>query len=238
MNKPFNAGRLVLAVALALAAGSAVAADHVPGYVTSSTGGAVTDASGNCWKTSGWTPAQAAAPCDAVPQAAAPVAPLAAQEQAPAAPSTVIEKVNLSSDVLFEFDKAVLRPEGRAKLDELATRLADARVDRIDVVGHADRIGKEQYNEELSQRRAEAVREYLAQTARVDQGQVQAEGRGESDPVTGDQCRNMGPERKSNRKLVDCLQPDRRVDVEVLGSREVAAGNSATPSSGSSAPAR
>jgi OOP family OmpA-OmpF porin len=236
MNKPFNAGHLVLAVALALAAGSAAA--QVPGYVTQNGSGAVTDSSGNCWKTGGWTPAQAAAPCDAVPRAAAPASPLAAQEPAPApAPSTVIEKVNLSSDVLFEFDKAVLRPEGRAKLDELATRLADARVDRIEVVGHADRIGKEQYNEQLSQRRAEAVREYLAQTARVDQGQVQAEGRGESDPVTGDQCRNMGPERKSNRKLVDCLQPDRRVDVEVLGSREVA-GTAATPSSGSSAPTR
>ncbi len=232
MNKPFNAGRLMLAVALALAAGSAAAADHVPGYVTGTGGGAVTDASGNCWKTSGWTPAQAAAPCDAVPQAAAPVAPLAAQEAAPP-PSTVIEKVNLSSDVLFEFDKAVLRPEGRAKLDELATRLGDARVDRIDVVGYADRIGSDQYNEELSQRRAEAVRDYLAQSARVDQGQVQAEGRGEADPVTGDRCRNMGPERKSNKKLVDCLQPDRRVDVEVLGSREVA-GNAGTPSSGGS----
>jgi OOP family OmpA-OmpF porin len=136
--------------------------------------------------------------------------------------------------VLFEFDKAVLRPEGRAKLDELATRLGDARVDRIDVVGHADRIGKEQYNEELSQRRAEAVRDYLAQSARLQENQVQAEGRGESDPVTGDRCRNMGPERKSNKKLVDCLQPDRRVDVEVLGSREVAAGNAGTPSTGSS----
>ncbi|MGE5640970.1 MAG: OmpA family protein [Clostridia bacterium] len=230
MNKPFHAGRLVLAAALALAAGSAAA--QVPGYVTHNGSGVVTDSSGNCWKSGGWTPAQAAAPCDAVPRAATAVAPLAAQEAAPA-PSTVIEKVNLNSDVLFEFDKAVLRPEGRAKLDELATRLGDARVDRIDVVGHADRIGTEQYNEELSQRRAEAVRDYLAQSARVDQSQVQAEGRGESDPVTGDRCRNMGPERKSNKKLVDCLQPDRRVDVEVLGSREVA-GNAGTPSSGAS----
>ena len=230
MKTPFKPGRAVLAVALALAAGGAWAA--VPGYVTGTENGAVTDSSGNCWKTSGWTPEMAAAPCDAVPRAAAPVAPLAAQEPAPP-PSTVIEKVNLESDVLFEFDKAVLRPEGRAKLDELATRLADARVDRINIVGHADRIGKDQYNEDLSQRRAEAVQQYLAQSARLEPQQIEAQGVGEADPVTGDKCRNLGPERKSNRKLVDCLQPDRRVDVEVLGSREVAQ-NPSTPSSGSS----
>ena len=234
MKTPFKPGQAVLAAVLALASGAALA---VPGYVTTAGDGAVTDSSGNCWKTGDWTAAKAAAPCDAVPRAAAPVAPLAEQEAPPPAPSTVIEKVNLNSDVLFEFDKAVLRPEGRAKLDELATRLADARVDRIEVVGHADRIGSEQYNENLSQRRAEAVQQYLSQTAHVDPQQVQAEGRGEADPVTGERCAHMGPERKSNKKLVECLQPDRRVEVEVLGSREVAATPQA-PSSGSSAPSR
>jgi OOP family OmpA-OmpF porin len=232
MTTPFSPCRAVLAVALALGAGSALA---VPGYVTSTGNGAVTDSSGTCWKTGDWSPDKAAAPCDAVPRAAAPAAPLALQEQPPAPPSTVIEKVSLNSDVLFEFDKAVLRPEGRAKLDELATKLKDARVDRVEIAGYADRIGKEQYNEDLSRRRAEAVQEYLSQSAALSPQQLQAQGHGEANPVTGDQCKNMGPERKSNRKLVDCLQPDRRVEVEVLGSRETASGSAGTPSSGSSA---
>jgi OOP family OmpA-OmpF porin len=239
MTKPFTLTRAALAVSLALAAGAAGA---VPGYVTSTEESrAVTDASGNCWRTGDWAPDKAAAPCDAVPRAAAPAAPISATEKpvepapiAAAPPSTVIEKVTLSSDVLFEFDKAELRPEGRQKLDELAANVKDARVDRIEIVGHADRIGSEKYNEQLSQKRAEAVQAYLAQKVNEPQ-RIQAEGRGEAQPVTGNECAKMGPERKSNRKLVDCLQPDRRVDVEVLGQREVAA-TPGTPSTGSSAP--
>jgi len=79
---------------------------------------------------------------------------------------------------------------------------------------------------------AQAVKAYLAQKG-VNEQRVQAEGRGESQPVTGDQCKNMGPERKKNAKLVACLQPDRRVEIEVLGSREVA-GTGGTPSSAGS----
>src|SRR4051812_45206056 len=101
MTTPFKPSQVFLAEALALAAGAAGA---VPGYVTRGEANAVTDSSGICWKISDWTPDKAAAPCDAVARAATPVAPLAQQEQPPAAPSTVIEKVNLSSDVLFEFD--------------------------------------------------------------------------------------------------------------------------------------
>jgi OOP family OmpA-OmpF porin len=232
MTKCLKPSQAALAVTLALVAGAAGA---VPGYATTAGNGAITDSSGHCWKTGDWTPDKAAAPCDAVPRAATPAAPLAVQEQppAPVAPPTVIEKVSLNSDVLFEFDKSVLRPEGRAKLDELATRLGDARVDRVEVAGYADRIGKEKYNEQLSQRRAEAVQEYLAQSAKLAPQQVQAEGRGEANPVTGQQCAKMGPERKSNKKLVDCLQPDRRVEIQVLGSREVA-GTPGAPSSGAS----
>src|SRR6185369_13043373 len=127
MRKQLKPSRAALAVALALVAGSAAA---VPGYVTSTGDGAITDSSGNCWRTGDWTTDKAAAACDAVPRAAAPAAPLAAREAPPPpppaaapAPSTVIEKVSLSSDVLFEFDKAELRPEGRQKLDELANNI-------------------------------------------------------------------------------------------------------------------
>ncbi len=230
MRKPFHPSQALLAVSLALFAGAASA---VPGYATTGENGAITDTTGHCWRTGDWTPDKAASPCDAVPHAAA-AEPLAEREQ-PAAPppSNVIEKVDLSSDVLFDFDKATLKPGGKQKLDEVAQKVKDARVDEVQVDGYADRIGSEQYNEKLSQKRAEAVRSYLAEQG-IPSDKVQAEGHGKADPVTGDQCDNMGPARKSNKKLVACLQPDRRVQIEVRGSRETAANPSGSPSSGSS----
>src|SRR5688572_26239752 len=150
-----------------------------------------------------------------VPQAAPAPTPIAAEP-----PRPVIEKVTLSSDVLFEFNKATLRPEGQQKLDELAGRISDANIDEIVAIGHADRIASENYNQKLSEDRAKAVKAYL-----VDKGMreqlVKAEGKGESQPVTD--CRKMGPERGNNKKLVECLQPDRRVEIEVFGTRETAA---------------
>jgi OOP family OmpA-OmpF porin len=144
---------------------------------------------------------------------AVPPAPIAA---APVAPAPVIEKVTLQSDVLFEFDKAELRPAGRDELDQLAERIKDAQVESVLAVGHADRIGPEQYNEKLSAERAEAVKQYLAQKG-VEQQRVQAQGLGESQPVTGDQCKGV-----KGSKLISCLQPDRRVEIEVRGTRETA----------------
>jgi OOP family OmpA-OmpF porin len=135
---------------------------------------------------------------------------------APVAPAPVIEKVTLQSDVLFEFDKAELRPAGRDELDQLAERIKDAQVESVLAVGHADRIGPEQYNEKLSAERAEAVKQYLAQKG-VEQQRVQAQGLGESQPVTGDQCKGV-----KGSKLISCLQPDRRVEIEVRGTRETA----------------
>jgi OOP family OmpA-OmpF porin len=223
--------RSTLAAALALVAGAAIA---VPGYVTDGSGNAVMSGSGTCWKTGDWAPDKAREPCDAVPRAATP-APVAQAERAePVAaapveqPAPVIQKLTLSTDVLFAFNKAELRPGGAQKLDDLADRAKGADVDRVVVVGNADRIGSEEYNQELSEKRAMAVKEYLASKG-VEADRVQAEGKGKSDPVTGDQCRNMGKENNRNQKLISCLQPDRRVDVELLGSREEA------PSSGSSA---
>ena len=237
--KPFKVSQAAAAVVLALAAGAAGA---VPGYATDSGNGNVVSGSGLCWRTGDWTPDKAAAPCDAVPRAAVPVPPVVQEQKpafaplaAPAAPPTVIEKITLESDVLFEFDKADLRPEGQAKLDELARTAQGARVEQVVIVGHADRIASEKYNQDLSERRAEAVKRYLAARG-VDESRVQAQGRGEKEPVTGSDCAKMGPERGSNRKLVQCLQPDRRVEVELLGQREVASGSGAAPSSGTSAP--
>jgi OOP family OmpA-OmpF porin len=204
------------------------------GYVGSGAGVVATNPFGLCWRAgSEWTPDKAASPCDAVPRAAvAPVpvvkaepppapAPLAAA--APAPEPVVIEKITLSTDVLFGFNKSELTPAGQQKLDDLAKQAQGANVERVVLTGHADRIGSEDYNQELSEARAQAVADYLSSKG-VDKNHLQVAGKGESEPVTGDQCKRMGKESNKNQKLIACLQPDRRVDAELLGSREQTAG--------------
>jgi OOP family OmpA-OmpF porin len=236
--------RYVSGAALAVSlAGFAAAAFAVPGYVTFGPDNAVVNSVGQCWKTSDWTPDKAVAPCDPVPQAAVAVAPVAVTAPPPApvepvaaaplAPPPVIEKVALNTDVLFEFDSATLLPGGKKKLDEVADSAQGAEVDKVVVVGHADRIGSDQYNQQLSEKRAEAVKTYLAQKG-ADEQRIEAEGRGKAEPLTGNECDKLGKPRKSNSKLVACLQPDRRVDIELLGSREVAGGTSTPASAGAS----
>lgn len=242
-SKPGAAARYATGAALAasLAALTGAAFAAAPGYVTSGGGDyAVTDSSGNCWKTSGWTANDAREPCDAMARAATP-APATVAEEAPKpvepapvamAEPTVIQKLNLSTDVLFEFDSAKLKEAGKRKLDELAQTAQGAEVSQVQIVGFADRIGSEKYNQQLSEKRAQAVKEYIAQ-AGASADRVQAEGRGKDSSITGDECDKMGPARKSNRKLVACLQPDRRVEIQVLGQRETA-GNETPSSAGTS----
>ena len=242
-----------IAITAALAALSSAALAQAPtqpttnsGYVQSSSGQFARGAFGQCVRTGYWNAALAADPCDATARAGLQPAAVARPEPVPqaqpapivaAVPRPVLEKVTLSSDVLFEFNKAQLRPEGREKLDELAGRIRDANVEEVVAVGYADRIASENYNQKLSEERANAVKVYL-----VDKGLkpevVKTEGKGESQPVTGDDCKKMGPERASNKKLVECLQPDRRVEIEVFGTREVAGtatGGAGTGASGSGA---
>jgi OmpA-OmpF porin, OOP family len=206
-------------------------------YVGSGAGVVATNPFGLCWRGGmEWSPDKAAAPCDAVtraqvvappPVAAAPApAPIAAA--APAAPPVVIEKITLNTDVLFGFNKAELTPAGEQKLDELAKSAQGANVDKVVLTGHADRIGTEDYNQKLSEDRAQAVADYLASKG-VDRSHLQVEAKGESEPVTGNQCDRMGPENNKNQKLIACLQPDRRVEAELLGSRETTAGAATAP---------
>jgi OmpA-OmpF porin, OOP family len=185
-----------------------------------------------CVRTSDWTPARAAAAdagpfCDRdlvakkpAPAAAAPTPPPAAKPPAPPAaakpaPAKLLpQKINFSADALFDFDKADLRAEGKSMLDDLTRVLQGASYEVILAIGHADRIGSATYNQKLSTRRAEAVKKYL-----VDKGiapnRVYAEGKGESQPLTkGADCRM-----KNRKALIGCLQPDRRVDVEVSGTK-------------------
>jgi OOP family OmpA-OmpF porin len=210
------------------------------GYVGSGAGVVATNPYGLCWRGGAeWSADKAAAPCDAVARVSTPPAPVAAAPAAAPAPLAaapaprVIEKISLSTDVLFAFNKAELTPAGEQKLDQLAQDAKGADVDKVVLVGHADRIGTEEYNQQLSEERAQAVADYLASKG-VDRSHLQVEGKGKDEPITGDQCKNMGPENNKNQKLIACLQPDRRVDAELLGSRESSASTGGTPSSGSS----
>jgi OOP family OmpA-OmpF porin len=255
--------RSARAGAATAAAGSTGAARVAPtGYVSQGQGsGVVTNPYGLCWRSGMWTPDMAAEPCDTVPRAAlapAPVvvaapapapepAPVVKAEPAPApapiAAAPVIEpprppllqKITLSTDVLFEFGKAELRESGKKKLDEIAGGLQGANVDEILAVGHADRIASETFNQKLSEQRATAVKEYLVQRG-ITGDKVRIEGKGEAMPVSGDECKKLGAERASNTKLVACLQPDRRVEIEVFGTRQVAAGESQPGTGATSSP--
>lgn len=153
------------------------------------------------------------------PKAAAPVAdvapaaPVAAPEPAPA-PKPAAKKVTLSADALFDFDKAVLRDEGKTKLDKLVEDSKSIALEVIIATGHADRFGSDAYNQSLSEKRAQAVKTYLVGKG-IEANRVFVEGKGETQPVTKpDDCK--GPKSK---KVIDCLQPDRRVDIEVVGTQ-------------------
>jgi OOP family OmpA-OmpF porin len=258
IHQPRRASVIALAAALATFAGTAASQSTpnrpapITGYATSSQGNVVINSYGNCVRTGQWTPADAAAPCDRVPRADLAPVPVAAVPQpqpepapapqvqaapapAPVAqpepPRPVIQKLTLSTDVLFDFGKAELKESGKARLDQLAAEIKGADVDEIIAVGHADRIASEDYNQRLSEMRAQAVRDYLTEQ-RVTAQRVTAEGRGETQPVTGEDCKKLGAERGSNRKLIACLQPDRRVEIEVLGSRQVAGDSPAAAGGG------
>jgi len=241
-------GAIVIGAALTALAGAASAQGtastgagtrpaSMPGYAVATDGRVVLSGFGQCVRSGHWTMANAAEPCDRIAVAAVPPpapvavapepklapAPALAPALAPEPPRPVIQKLTLSTDVLFDFASAELKEGGKRRLDELAGQIKDADVDEIIAVGHADRIASDDYNQKLSEARAEAVKEYLASKA-SNANRVTAQGKGESSPMTGEDCKNMGPERGSNKKLVACLQPDRRVEIEVLGSRQVAGG--------------
>jgi OOP family OmpA-OmpF porin len=233
-----SAGFAAPAAASASAASGATAGTpaRLPGYALASDGSVVRSGFGQCVRSGHWTPANAAEPCDRMATASVPApVPVAAPKLEPAPapapiavappepPRPVIQKVTLATDVLFDFNKAELKDSGKQKLDELASQVKDASIDEIIAVGHADRIASEEYNQKLSEQRAQAVKDYLGQKV-ANANRVTAQGKGESSPVTGEDCKKMGPESASNKKLVSCLQPDRRVEIEVLGTRQVAGG--------------
>jgi OOP family OmpA-OmpF porin len=134
---------------------------------------------------------------------------------APAVAAQRAQKLNVAADVAFGFDSYQLTAKGRAELDRLVATINEksgSGAASIVVVGHTDRLGSDSYNRQLSERRARAVKEYLAPIANAES--ITAQGLGRSDPVTGTACNSV----RDFRKLRDCLQPDRRVEINVVAS--------------------
>ena len=156
------------------------------------------NASGDCWRDANWTPATAAPGCGA-PAAAAP-APKAA------APVAAASKVTYAADAFFDFDKAVVKPAGKAKLDDLVGKIKGINLEVIIAVGHTDSIGSDAYNQKLSVRRAEAVKAYLVSKG-IEKNRVYTEGKGEKQPV-------------ASNKTKEGRAKNRRVEIEVVGTRK------------------
>jgi OOP family OmpA-OmpF porin len=132
---------------------------------------------------------------------------------APAVAEQRTQKLNVAADVAFGFDSYQLTAKGRAELDRLVATINEksgSKAASIVVVGHTDRLGSDAYNRQLSERRAQAVKEYLSPIANAES--ITAQGLGRSDPVTGTTCNSV----RDIRKLRDCLQPDRRVEINVV----------------------
>ncbi len=219
MNKTAGQFASVLSAVFALSVGvsGAQAQDH--GYVMAPTAGnvVVKNPFGLCWRTGYWTPAMATMECDPdlVPKKAEPApapkpAPTAMPAPKPApvakpAPKPVAETVTLAAETNFDFDKSVLRPEGKARLDDLAGKLKAVNLEVIIAVGHTDSIGSKAYNQKLSERRANSVKAYLVSKG-IEADRIHTEGKGETRPI-------------ADNKTREGRAKNRRVEIEVLGSR-------------------
>lgn len=222
--------------AVALAAFcSAVVAEGFPektGYLIDSRGNVARNSYGECWRTGYWTPAMAIEECDSglvkkekpkqaeplmpapVPVAPrAPIPPAAPEKPAAVVPEKPAVAASFNAETLFDFDKSVVKPEGRKILDEkvVASMSKHPEVELLIITGHADFIGTDEYNQKLSERRANAVKAYLVKQG-IAAERMRASGKGESEPDpeanTRQVCKGV-----RGKKLIACLQPDRRVTV-------------------------
>ena len=224
MIKPVKLAFIVAAAAIATAASGVVSAQQVTsdGYVRSPNGEVVKDPFGLCWRTPWFTPAKAIAGCDddllPKPPPPPPPAPVEAPKAVvappvvappPPPPPAVVrattEKVTFAADAFFDVNKSVLKPEGKAKLDDLVSKLGGITLEVIIAVGHTDSDGSDAFNQKLSVRRSESVKAYLVSKG-VEANRVYTEGKGEKQPV-------------ADNKTKDGKTKNRRVEIEVVGTR-------------------
>lgn len=159
----------------------------------------VKDSSGDCWRNSVWTPATAAAGCGAV---------VAKAEEAVVTPDVKpvvnAQKVTLAADAYFDYDKSVVKAEGKAKLNDLAAKIGNLNLETLVATGHTDSRGSDKYNQALSMRRANAVKAYLVSKG-IAADRILVEGKGESELA-------VNPE-----KTAADYAANRRVIIEVVG---------------------
>ena len=230
MKVSIKLGMLMAAVGLTVSAG-AFAQQSKDAYLQDGRGVIVRNTNfgdpkiGNlCWRTGYWTPATANCECDAPivgaacnppgppPAAAAPpppppppVTPAPAAKPVPEPPAPVSQKVTFAADAFFDFNKSVLKPEAKAKLDDLVGKLKGISLEVIIAVGHTDAIGGDPYNQKLSVRRAESVKAYLV-TKGIEPNRIYTEGKGKKQPV-------------ADNKTNEGRAKNRRVEIEVVGTR-------------------
>jgi OOP family OmpA-OmpF porin len=174
------------------------------------------NSTGQCWRDASWTPATAAPGCDGAiaapaarppaPAAAPAPAPAPAPAAAPAAQRPAAAKVTYAADTFFDFNKSVIKPEAKAKLDDLVNKIKAINLEVIIAVGHTDAVGSDDYNQKLSMRRSNAVKAYLISKG-VDKTRIYTEGKGEKQPV-------------ADNGTKEGRAKNRRVEIEVVGARK------------------
>lgn len=228
-------------LALALSIPTAALAQGTEGYATGPATAVWKTPYGLCWRTTSWTPSNATADCDAdlvrkpvaaaapppappAPVAPPPVAPVAKPAPAPIVAAPVVVKpapapkptpLTIGAAELFGFNQGSLTSEGRSKLDKDVIARANKEysdIRGVSISGHTDRLGSTEYNQKLSERRADAVRAYLVSRG-MDGSKVESRGYGEAKPVKA--C----PDQKNRKALIECLAPNRRVEIEINGTR-------------------
>ncbi len=148
--------------------------------------------------------------CASTPEPA-PEPPKPAPRPVAAPPKPGMEKITTASTVNFDFDRYAIRPDAMSKLDDLVGKLRNVNLEVIIAVGHADRIGSDAYNMKLSVRRADSVKAYLVSKG-IAASRIYTEGKGERQPVK--ECKGSG----KTKELIACLEPNRRVESEAVGS--------------------
>ena len=217
----------ILAIALSTLAFANLSNAGVVNNWLSASGEVWKNASGECWRNASWTPATAAPGCDGAiveepkmapaPASVAPPAPQVesappATQAAPPAPApapapvSVSSKVTYAADTFFDFNKSVIKPEAKAKLDDLVDKIKAINLEVIIAVGHTDAVGSDVYNQKLSMRRSNAVKAYLISKG-VDKTRIYTEGKGEKQPV-------------ADNGTKEGRAKNRRVEIEVVGARK------------------